>query len=335
MKPKEYRQPRVSIAYVLLTLEQAAARGIKREQLLAGLDIDPTALQQGDARIPLLSYGQIVARALRLSDDPSLGYDFGLRTSLTTHGLLGFGLMSQPSLRDALALAQKYAPHLRSPGFTSRFFIDGDDAVLEVREAVPYGPLRQYAYDMLLVSVAQIIRLVTPTAQPALWFDCAQPTYFSAYAERLPPTRFNMGVNQIRLPLSDLEIELNTANISTAQLITAQCEEELARIGATDNLLARVRAMLINANNGYLSLAEVANAIHASTRTLKRKLAEHETSFQQLLDEARCRDSIRLLEETTLPMEEVAYRVGYSEASNFSRAFQRWTGKTPGTYRIR
>ncbi len=333
MKPTEYRQPRVPIAYVIITFEQAAARGISQAQLVADLDFDPAILHKPDARIPLLTYGHMVARLLRISDDPGLGYDFGLRTTLTSHGLLGFGLMSQPSLRHALELGEKFVPHLRSPGFTLRFFTEGEDTVLEAREAVPYGPLRQYAYDMLLVSFSVIIRSIAPGIRQQLWFDCPEPEHYAQYRNRLPEIRFNMGTNQLRVRTADLDIPLSHANITTAELVARQCEEELSRIGATDDLMARVRAMMINANNGYLTLEELAGNMNTSTRTLKRKLKEHETSYQQLLDEARCRDSIRLLEETTLPLDEIAYRVGYSESSNFCRAFQRWTGKAPGSYR--
>ena len=79
----------------------------------------------------------------------------------------------------------------------------------------------------------------------------------------------------------------------------------------------------------------MAERLHLTPRTLIRRLKEHGSSFQQLLDEARHRDSMRLLEDPTMTHADIAARLGYSTASNFSRAFRSWTNSTPGSARPR
>jgi AraC-like DNA-binding protein len=80
------------------------------------------------------------------------------------------------------------------------------------------------------------------------------------------------------------------------------------------------------------SLEGVADTLHLSSRTLKRHLASEGTTFKQLLDEARKDVALRLI-GSDMSLDVVAERLGYSDLANFTRAFRRWTGKTPGAVR--
>lgn len=243
--------------------------------------------------------------------------------------------MSQLTVKDSLEFAVRFAS-LRMPGWTLRLFTEDDRAVLEAREAVPFGLLRQYALDMMLISLhTSHHQFIDAPGEVELWFDCPEPPYFGRYRERLPRTRFAAGTNQIRFPAALLARPLATANAVTARLVARECEREMALLGHTEDLLERVRATLVNEHGRYPGLPAVAKRLYMSERTLKRRLQQHSVSFQRLLDEARKRDSIRLLEDRTLNLEEVANRLGYSAPANFARAFRKWTGQTPGAFRQR
>lgn len=336
MRSVELAKPTVPISYVLLTLELAQERGVDRAVMLQGMGVAPEQLRQADARLGLLQYGRLCVRALQLTGDPALGYEFGLRNKLTTHGLVGFGLMSQPTVRDAIEFATRFFVPLRLPGWEMRFALEGDEAVIEGRETVPYGILRQYALDMLLVSLVSTYRPFVP-ANPAfeLRFDCPEPAYYARYHERLPPARFDAAANQLRMPAAYLSRPIETANAVSAQMVQRECEREMALLGLRDDLLERVRAALVNREGQYPDQESLATQLHLSTRTLVRRLGEHGSGYQQLLDEARHRDAVRLLEDPTLTLSDIAARLGYSTAANFSRAFQGWTGLTPGRFRSR
>jgi AraC-like DNA-binding protein len=96
-----------------------------------------------------------------------------------------------------------------------------------------------------------------------------------------------------------------------------------------------VRAVLASADDGYPDLDAVALRLSMSSRTLKRRLGEQGFGFRKLLDEVRLRDSVRLLRDTSLSVEQVALRVGYTAPGNFIRAFRGWTGTTPSAFRNR
>lgn len=334
MIPEELRKPTVPIGYVLLTLQLAAERGIGPEAMLKDVRFPLELLDQPDSRLGLLEYGQLCLRALHLAREPALGYEFGLRNSLTAHGLVGFGLMCQPTVRAALEFASRYFAPLRVPGWHTQLLVEADQAVVQVHETVPYGLLRQYAVDMLMVSFVTTLRPLLPADSALeLWFDCAEPSYYHRYRDRLPPAQFSKGANQLRFPAIHLMRALPGANAVTARLVARECERELALLGHTEDLLERVRAALLNEHGQYPDLDAVAARLFMSSRTLKRRLQQHGLSYQHLLDEARKRDCMRLLEDPTLSLEDIASRLGYTTATNFGRAFRRWTGRPPGSFR--
>lgn len=75
--------------------------------------------------------------------------------------------------------------------------------------------------------------------------------------------------------------------------------------------------------------------MHVSTRTLKRRLAVAGTTFSDLLDDLRRERALLLVDDRALTLDQIAYRLGYSDVANFTRAFRRWTGATPAALRKR
>jgi AraC-like DNA-binding protein len=135
--------------------------------------------------------------------------------------------------------------------------------------------------------------------------------------------------------VSILDLPLVTADPAAMELARAQCDRELAAQAEAGGFVGRVREAVARAGGGFRSLDEVARRLHLSTRTLKRRLAIQGTSFSGVLDEVRQQRALLLLEDRRLALAEVADRLGYSDAANFTRAFRRWTGQTPAAFRGR
>ena len=332
MKGEAFTKPSVPVIYLLLTLQQGAERGLRRDALLKGTSITPEQLDDPSGYVPLFEYGRIVCRTLAWSQDGGLGYDFGLRANLSAQGMPGFGMMNSRTLREASAFGLNYFSKLRAPGFAIRCSVDGKDAVADVREAVSFGPMRQYAFDVVLVTMTHIARQFVNAAELEMRFDIPEPDYYARYRDRLPRVKFSTGVNQLRCPAKYLERPLETASPVSHRLVVEQCERELELLGNQEPV-SRVRAALGATRGGYPDLESIASRLAMSGRTLKRRLHEHGFTFRQLLDEVRCRDGIRLLQGTSLPVEDIAYRLGYTAAGNFSRAFLKWTGTSPAEFR--
>ena len=85
--------------------------------------------------------------------------------------------------------------------------------------------------------------------------------------------------------------------------------------------------------DGYPTLEDISQRLNMTTRTLRRKLEEEGTNFKALLEEAKRRDAIQLLDDRNLEIQRVANLLGYQDPANFTRAFRQWTGQTPSQYR--
>ncbi len=337
MRAEDLQKPAIPVAYGHLILTVAEGLGVARGAMLDGLNIPAGLLDTADGRLSMLQANSLLYRGLRLSGNPAFGYEIGLHSSLTTHGFVGYGVLSYPTLRAAAEFGGKFLA-LRLPNLHLRVYADDTQGVIEVSETLMLGAVRQCMFDLFLVGLWRMVPvLATREAgvlqQIELWFDYPEPDYAARYCQRLPRMRFGTGANQLRFPLALLDLPLNTADPLTARLVTQQCEQELTQLGYTGDIAAQVRALLATPHSGYPDLDAVANRLHLSGRTLKRRLQERGLGFQQLLDEARRRDALRLLGDATLTIEQIALRLGYSDPANFTRAFRKWAGRSPSAHR--
>lgn len=336
MKPDfDPTRPAVPIAYPRLLMEILMEQGVPRELLLEGTGIRPADFENPDHRLTPAQFLQLVLNAFYHGKNPALGYELGLRTPVTSHGFLGYGVMSCQTLRDAIELAAKYV-RLRTILMTFRLYEDGEEAVVEAFSNHPVGPLRQFVFESLLLSLARAGTFISGTGlqDGEIHFDYPEPDYYAACRDRLPPMRFNRSGNQLRFPRQYLDRPLVMADPVAARLAVEQCEREMALLDDSgENIPGRLRALFSAANGDYPSLETAAGKLFMSSRTLKRRLQQHGLGYQEVLDDCRKRDAMRLLEQSGLSVEQIALRLGYSDPANFTRAFRKWCGHTPRQYR--
>lgn len=108
---------------------------------------------------------------------------------------------------------------------------------------------------------------------------------------------------------------------------------DLRRPRGSGALIECIRELLAKQAPFYPGLDCLAAQCCIAPRTLKRRLASHGVSFQDLLDQLRSAHALRLLAQRELSVEKIAEQVGYSSPANFHRAFRRWTGSSPGAFR--
>ena len=107
----------------------------------------------------------------------------------------------------------------------------------------------------------------------------------------------------------------------------------MAEIGKAGNIAAAVYRALLEHPGRFPNIDAVARELGTNARALRRRLAEEQTSFRGILGEVRMRLAIDYLKNTDMTNEEIASRLGYSEATNFRHAFMRWTRRNPSSYR--
>lgn len=328
-------------SYALYLLSLMLERGHSTTDVLAGTGLSEAELGTHNRRIEGQQYARMLANALRVSGDPALAYELGLRSQLTQHGFVGFSLMSSSTLEEAVALGQRYL-QARAPLFTSTIHYEHEWVVVELAETIPLGVLKSFTCDIVLVELCCLFnRLLSGQPTPSHWrseiaVPYPEPSHYATWRDRLPTFHFSQPSMQIRFPRQLLTQRIATANPVTAQLAIAQCEHELAEMAAAeaqDPWVAHVRSQLSACDGRYDRLHELADKLHLSERTLKRRLQDAGTSYQRLLDEARQHHAKTLLARPDATIAQVAHALGYQDPANFTRAFRQWTGCSPSAFR--
>lgn len=325
----------VPVTYAVALLDLVEELGVPRSQLFAEARVRPEVLDNPQGRLSFLDFNQLAHSALLRCEEPALGLLLGQRLNVSTHGILGYAVLSSSNLGKAIQFALKY---YRVLGLTYELELieQGQRVELRATESLPLGALSRFAAEGLLTSLYTIARFLVGERldDAAVGFAHAAPYYAERY-ERVfgVPVAFEQPYHWLSMPTAYLEWPMALANPATVQMCEQQCEALLSTLDVQDDLLTRMRRLLLARPGEFPDLDSAATALHTSGRSLRRHLASMGTSYQQVLDEVRRKLALQYLTTTHLPLYEIAYLLGFSDPSNFRRAFRKWTGKAPSEYR--
>lgn len=148
------------------------------------------------------------------------------------------------------------------------------------------------------------------------------------------PCTFGADTNQIRFPAAMLDLALPDAPAKGDIRLLGRAIVDKRRATPLVDRLSQM--VLRDLNSSAIEQERFAREIGMSSRTMRRKLTEQGSSFQQVLDECRMRQAVfEFRVRPDLSIAQIALRLGYAEHSNFTRAFHRWSGVSPQTYRAR
>lgn len=304
-------------------------------ELLGRLDLDPrgflAALEIDDATAPdTYIAGDRVDRLLTeiaaQRDDPAFGLSLARVAVVRPLGLFGHMVWLSGTVRDALARAVKFYAVV-SRRATLALEDRGEITVLHQHRVagVARGPILT---EFLFASFALRARAATEGkfALRAVRFAHArQPTAAHTDVFGVTPT-FGAAIDELELETVQLDLPL----ISADPITSAALEARVATLTASGRsmLVDRVRRAAAPALTSA-TLDTIAAALAISGRTLRRQLEAEGTSLRAILDELRRERADQLLAEG-IPAKEIAFELGFSEPSAFSRAYKRWTGRAPG-----
>jgi AraC-like DNA-binding protein len=138
----------------------------------------------------------------------------------------------------------------------------------------------------------------------------------------------------VSVPGEAWQLPLRRRDLILRHMLEGHANEILARLPARTGLALEVqRALTSRVAGGDIRIESIARQFAMSARTLQRKLADEQISYQRLLDDARKEAAGRYITESSLAIGEIAYLIGYSEPAPFHRAFKRWYGMTPDAFR--
>jgi AraC-like DNA-binding protein len=334
MNPQRFALP---VQYLRLIADDVRARGADVSRWLRSAGLTEQKLDEPSLEIPFALFEKLVSSALVVTPEPAAGLLFGQKLQMSMHGVLGYAAASSGSLREALGLFVSFSRLRFSP-----VAISSDEGPREVRvrfsETESLGAIRRPVLEALMMAAKNLLSALTMDAcrisRVAFPFD--PPGYANLARELFGcEVRYRSTWAGFTLPREALDMPLRTADPIAFREATLICQRELERQGADSTFSGRVRRLLLEHQNGFPTLAVTARLLHETPRTLHRRLTSEGSSFQALLEDVRHTLALEYLKVGRLSVEEVAYRLGYTDLSNFRRAFKRWVGMPPSEYRDR
>jgi len=318
----------------------AASKGANRARLLEAANIAPAWLSDPDNRVPMDNYRQLMRAAKQMLKAPALALEFGASEPIEKHSVVGLICHSASNMGEAYKEMSRYARlviDVESGTGTPRFGmeIDGDDLWI-----IDNRPNPNDFYELSESTMARFC------ADYDRHFDAgpmarevhvthARPDHADAYAPIMrAPVIFESDRNAILTSTSWLSVSIQPKNRYVFSVLTDRADALMARMAKATNVRHDVENRLMPLlHTGDISMEQIAADMGMSRQTLYRKLKAEGASFDGILDALRHTMAISYLNGGQVSVNEVAYLVGFSETSSFSRAFKRWTGKAPSEWR--
>lgn len=144
---------------------------------------------------------------------------------------------------------------------------------------------------------------------------------------------FDADINSITFSNTDVDKQLSSANRQLVLMHDEILMKYLIEIKKGD-LVEQIKSIIINhLADGNVSDQMVAKEINMSVRSMQRKLKAMDTSFRKIFSDIREMVAKQYIKNPANNMTDVAFLIGFSEQSAFSRAFKQWTGLSPLKYR--
>jgi AraC-like DNA-binding protein len=329
-------KPMISVAATTGLLEAIGRAGANPDQVLRAVDLDRAALSNAEGFIPSSVFARILEEAARATGDPCFGLHFGERFNVKNIGPLAYVVLNSPTIAVADEHVARYMG-LYNQAAKVFFTVEEQRAYLQY-VLVDLGiavPRQQNEYSMAIR--LNTIRMMVGSQWSPLEVRFAHegPEQISEHLRIFrAPVLFGYPANAFVIEREFLERQIPAADQRLYRIMKQYLERVLAEIPQEDGVLASVRrAVAESMREGDPNLGRVAKKMAMSPRALQRQLKEQGMEFKQLVDDTRRRFSLSYLRNRSHTLTEIAFLLGYSEASAFNRAFKRWTGSTPLAYR--
>lgn len=336
--PDERIYPVVKLATIV---EALAAEGVPPADVLNGVHLSASEISSPATWVSLNQIIECCRNASRLARDPRFAYHAGLRFHVSAYGALGFAILSSTNFRQTMRVAEKYHELSATPLCEISLKEEGSRATWFISPfAHPRidAPLYKFLVEMQFGIHVSLHRDVMGPSFVArqLHVTYAAPGDAPTYAETFGcEVHFGQPQNKFVFDAAWLDREPKVGNEITHAIALRLCDQLMEELRLRVGLVGKVREILRVNLMRPTSLEAAAKHLNMTARTLRRKLAEENTYFHELVDELRMQVAIKYLRDTEMTIEEITYALGFKDAANFRRAFRRWTNHGPLEFRQR
>lgn len=311
-------------------------RGIDSRAIFASAGIDIRTARDSSIRYSADQMTLVYELAEKATQDPSFGLSIAEHVHPTSLHALGYSLFASNDLESFCRRIVRYFGLVSTNAVTEAEETAGEFhlSMLPATGQTAYAP-----QDAWLATLMRFSRFIyRPNFDPLRVRLCRpQPTTGAGrFGEWFrAPIEFGSPKNTLVFRLSDMHVRLPAANAELARQNDQVVLALLRQIDRND-IIAQVRASLIGLlPSGDCSKQAIAAQLNLSERTLQNRLVARGTTYSDLLGETRRELAEQYMNQNLHSISEVAFLLGFSEISSFSRAFRAWTGESPSRYRER
>ena len=333
-------EPTIAAGFAKAFLDFAVSRGADRQTLITRANICPDEIREPDNRIPFAHYITLMKSAIELCDEPALALQFGEAVRLQDISILGL-VGHAETAEQAREQANRYGRLAVDDGNDSdRIEFVKEDAGVWLkftgRLFNEHPLLTESTFARCVCDGRAFEHTYHERSWPrpkAIRFTHEEPGYRAEYDRIFAmPLYFKSEMNAILFPGELMSVRVAPPNAYVARLLDQQAATLLQRLDTAKSIRRRVEELLLpTLHTGASSMETIAEKIGVSRQTLFRKLKAEGVTFEQVLDELRCKLALHYLKGEKIPVNQTAYLVGFSDSASFSRAFKRWTGASPRT----
>ena len=313
----------------------AVEHGATAEQLTGLSGIKAEHLNPADARIPLPQLVALWHAAIEVTGKPTLALDLGANSHPDNAGIISLVCMNSPTLGEMMRRVIRYM-HLIAESDRFEILDKGKHIIFTFQIEAPecftiYGIERTFAIALnwSRIFTGQTIKPIE------MHFQYRAPDYAEYYNTIFSaPVLFEQSHNAMILDKALLDLPGNSYNEYLDTILQQQADLLLSELISDNSIVKQVQKLIIERlPEGELNVDMVADNLHMSRRTLSRKLKEEGITFQQMAVQTKKELAINYLKQNNLSINDIAFLLGFSESSSFSRAFRRWFGNYPLEYR--
>jgi len=311
------------------------AHGYDSKEVFTQAGLEPAKLTDPDARYRDECVLRVWEFILNKINDPCIGLKVAEFFHPTTLHALGFAWLSSESLEAAFSRVVRYSKILSDQ---DSFFFSETERDFEFSIQINKNSLNfpDEDYDMAIAIAVKLCRLsLGKTYSPLLIeFQRPEPDCIVEFQEYFnTELQFNCPACVLHLDKNDVKKPLATANSELIRLNEKVMLDYLERNQRSDVVMQVRKKIIEHLPSGNITQDRVSKSLNMSERNLQRKLKEQGESYKKMLEETREELAAIYLDEKKYSINEITYLLGFSEPSNFTRAFKRWTGISPSQYR--
>ena len=294
-------------------------------------DLDISQLRVPGARYPSRNMQALWRAAVEATRDPCFGLRAGMHVRPSFHAL-GFSWIASQSLLGALRRLCRYHDVITTMPLSLNICAVDDCYELTIDYTDPQYAPEIASIDAFVTAIVQLCQFATDSqfAPVSIAFKCSDRHSINTYKEAFGcPVTTGAERITLRFDRESLEKPLPGINLELAKANDSVVEKYLASLDS-QKVTTQVRELLIALlPSGHTNQSRIAEHMNRSLSTLQRQLSQEGTSYQEIRDETRRQLATEYVRESKLSLSQIAYMLGFSDQSNFSRAFRRWTGVPP------